>query len=98
AAAEEERVALPLRRSDEQRQVCRVVPPVVVVEPADEITTRTADRGRAGVDLARSLVRDRGDSPVADAEGRREPVSVAVVDDDRLPVRLRLGEQARECP
>src|SRR5689334_19991122 len=64
----------------------RIVPPVVVVEPAHELTGGPGERRRACVDLPAPLVGNGGDPRVAQAERGLDPLAVAVVDDDRLPV------------
>ena len=73
-----------------------VVPPVVVVEPADEVADGGPDRGDARIGLAGAVVRTGGDARVADPGDEVDRLPLAVVDDDRLPVRLALRPEARE--
>src|SRR5262249_53269193 len=98
AAAKEEAARLTRRCSGEQYEMTRVVPPVVVVQPADDVPSRPRDRRRSRVDLAAPVVRERLDPRVSKRERRLDPPAVAVVDDDRLPVLPRLGGDAAQRP
>src|SRR5262249_6305097 len=53
----------------EQREVARVVPPVVVVEPADDLPASALQAGGAGVDLARTGAPERGDPRIPERLG-----------------------------
>ena len=76
----------------------RVVPPVVVVQPADHLSTRAADGGVAGVDLPGAGAGHGGDPRIAEAPCQLDPGAVPVVDDDRFPVFELLRAEALERP
>ena len=98
AAPEEEASALPRGRGRKQRQMAGVLPPVVVVEPADDLPAGTVEPRRTRVDLAAALVRHRRDAGVREPERRLDPLAAAVVDNDRLPALPVLHEDARQRP
>ena len=96
AAAAEEAGGFRSRRRGKQRQMACVVPPVVVVEPADELAARPRERRRTRVDLAAALVRQRLDARIREPVRGFDPVTVAVVDHDGVPVLPVLGKHAAE--
>jgi hypothetical protein len=96
AAAKEEAGGFALGCGGEHREMAGVVPPVVVVEPANELTAGAVDRRGTCVDLAAALVRDGRDPRVVETARGLDAVALAVVDDDRLPAGPVLLPHARE--
>ena len=78
-------------RAARSAEVGGVVPPVVVVEPADErLSAARLDTRGARMRLAAAGAPERAGARVAELGHGGEPSSAAVVDDDRLPVGVAL--------
>src|SRR5262249_46098051 len=90
AAAMEERFRARLRSLGEELEMPRVVPPVVVVQPAEKAAARPRAARGARVARAAPLVRAGGDGGFTEPGPRSVPLPAAVVDDDRPPALLGL--------